>query len=239
MHIDRICVVTITRARGESEAALIGSTLTSLARLGRPVVAADGGSPVAFLTSLARLPHIAWVTADQTGLIGQIKAGVREALETGAEYLLYLESDKAQFVNGPLAHFITSAHADEGAGVMLAARSAASFATFPAFQRRTETAFNDVASEIVGVRTDYLYGPFLMHRSLAAHVERASPDLGWGWRPFIFATARRLGLRVEALEGDYRCPPDQTHETDEDRRHRLRQLGENAQGLAQALASDR
>lgn len=238
MRIDQICVVTITRVRDAPEAALVASTLRSLARLGRPIVAADGGSPAAFLTSLAGLPRIAWVTTDQAGLIGQIKAGVRQALTSEAEYLLYLESDKAQFVSGPLPDFIASAQADEEAGIMLAARSPASFATFPAFQRRTETAFNGVASEVVGLRADYLYGPFLMHRSLAVHVEQATPELGWGWRPFIFATARRLGRRVDALEGDYPCPPGQTDETDEDRLHRLRQLGQNAQGLAHALAVD-
>ena len=134
-------------------------------------------------------------------------------------------------MSGAMDTFISKALAHESAGVVLASRSPSSFATFPAFQRRAESAFNAVASVILGVDADFLYGPFLMNGYVAALVDGAAPDLGWGWRPFDIQhrpTAwsanghRRRGLPR---------PADQVHEHDAERQHRLRQLGENLNGL--------
>jgi hypothetical protein len=38
-------------------------------------------------------------------------------------------------------------------------------------------------------------------------------------------------LRVVQLTDDYPCPPDQRHEDDRERTHRLRQLSQNILGL--------
>jgi hypothetical protein len=56
-------------------------------------------------------------------------------------------------------------------------------------------------------------------------------DAGWGWRPFVFALAARMGLGVTLLEGDYLCPPDQRGEDAGERLHRIRQLQQNVRGL--------
>jgi hypothetical protein len=237
MLLDQICVATITRARDPREESLITRTLNALSNLGIPVVLADAGSPAAFVDGLSRIPKLTLTPPDHPGLVGQVKASVRKARESGSAYILYLESDKELFVRGPMAPFLEPAIAQPDTGVILASRSRHSFDTFPAFQRRTESAFNTVASDVLGLEADYLYGPFLMEHSVAAHVEAVPADLGWGWRPFIFATTRRLGRRVCAIEGDYVCPSDQANEGDEDRLHRLRQLGQNIEGLARAVAT--
>lgn len=237
MLLNSISVATITRARDPREERLITRTLHALSNLGLPVVVADGGSPAAFLDGLSRIPELMLTPPDHPGLVGQIKASVRMARESGSAYVLYLESDKELFVSGPITNFIESAIAEPDTGVILASRSRRSFETFPPFQRRTESAFNNVASDVIGLAADYLYGPFLMEHSVAAHVEGIGEDLGWGWRPFIFATTRRLGRCVRAIEGDYVCPSDQANEDDEDRLHRLRQLRQNIDGLTRAVAA--
>jgi hypothetical protein len=237
MLLNSISVATITRARDAREEGLITRTLTALSHLGIPVVVADGGSPAAFLDSLSRIPKLTLTPPDHPGLIGQVKASVRMARASGSACILYLESDKELFVSGPMTDFIESAIAEPDTGVILASRSRHSLETFPPFQRRTESAFNTVASDVIGLQADYLYGPFLMDHSVAAHVAGVAADLDWGWRPFIFATTRRLGRRVRAIEGDYVCPSDQAIEDDGDRLHRLRQLRQNIDGLTRAVAT--
>jgi hypothetical protein len=235
MRLNSLSVATVTRARGAREEDLIARTLNGLSNLGLPVVVSDGGSSAAFLDSLSGIPQLALTLPEHPGLVGQVKASVRMARESGSAYILYLESDKELFVTGPMTNFIESAIAEPDTGVILASRSRRSFDTFPPFQRRTESAFNTVASEVIGLEADYLYGPFLMEHSVAAHVEAAAADLGWGWRPFIFASAPRLGRRVHAIEGDYVCPSEQANEDDEDRLHRLWQLRQNIEGLTNAV----
>ena len=237
MLLNSISVATITRARDPREENLITRTLNALSNLGIPVVVADGGSRAAFLDSLSRIPNLTLTPPDHPGLIGQVKASIRMAREAGSDYILYLESDKELFVSGPMTNFVESATVEPDTGAILASRSRHSFETFPPFQRRLESAFNSVASGVLGLGADYLYGPFLMERSIAAHVEGVADDLGWGWRPFIFATTHRLGRRVCAIEGDYMCPSEQTFEDGADRLHRLRQLGQNIDGLTRAAAT--
>ena len=75
-----------------------------------------------------------------------------------------------------------------------------------------------------------------MPRKLATKLTQIPADLGWGWRHFTFAIARRLGYAVTLVEGDYSCPVDQRDEDDAGRAHRDRQLRDNLRGLALGLA---
>jgi hypothetical protein len=234
MRTDQISVATITRARDPREEGLVHRTLAALSARGFHTAVADGGSRPSFVDDLSRIPNLTLAPRDHSGLIGQIKASVRVARTRSARHILYVESDKEQFVTRSLDGFISQALEHEDAGVVLASRSSDSFGTFPSFQRRTESAFNAVASALVGVDADFLYGPFLMNDAVAALVEGAAPDLGWGWRPFVFSTAQRLGHRILHVEGDYRCPPEQVDEDEAERQHRLRQLRQNLKGLVQA-----
>jgi hypothetical protein len=84
---------------------------------------------------------------------------------------------------------------------------------------------------MIGIRGDYSYGPFVMHRALVQHVSGLEGHLGWGWRHSTFLAASRSGQRVVPVYGDYPCPPDQCDEDDGERRHRLRQLSQNILGL--------
>jgi hypothetical protein len=116
--------------------------------------------------------------------------------------------------------------------VVLASRSAESYATFPEFQRHTEDAINTCCAELVGAPFDFTYGPFLLNGALLPCLERLPDDIGWGWRPYAFTTAHRLGLSVQSLARASACPPNQRSEAETI--YRMQQLAESVRGLVLA-----
>ena len=221
----------MTLARDEQQAQTLLGALRSLARRNTPIFAADGGSPQPFLDAVARIP-ITLVPPRARNLVGQVVASLDAAAATGAPFILYTEPDKQTFFDTHLAGFLDAARREHEAGLVLAARSDAAFAPFPAFQQRTERSFNELCGEIVGEQIDFLYGPFLLKPALVAELADVDASVGWGWRPFLFNRARRRGYRIASIAGEYACPIDQRG--DEERAHRLRQLSENADGLARS-----
>ena len=221
----------MTLARDEQQAESLLGALRSLARRSTAIFAADGGSPPPFLDGVARIP-VTLVPPRARNLVGQIVASLHAAAATGAPFILYTEPDKQTFFDTHLEGFVDAARANRDAGIVLAARSNDEFATFPAFQQRTERSFNELCGGIVGEQTDYLYGPFLLNSTLVAELADVDASVGWGWRPFLFNLARRRGYRIASIAGEYACPIDRRG--DEERAHRLRQLSENAAGLARS-----
>jgi len=221
----------MTLARDEQQAETLLGALRSLARRTTAIFAADGGSPQPFLDALARIP-VTLVPARARNLVGQVVASLHAAAATNAPFILYTEPDKQTFFDTHLDGFLAAAARYRDPGIVLAARSDAAFATFPAFQQRTERSFNELCGEIVGEQTDYLYGPFLLNPALVAELADVDASVGWGWRPFLFNRARRRGYRIVSIAGEYACPIDQRG--DQERVHRLRQLSENAEGLARS-----
>jgi hypothetical protein len=221
----------MTLARDEQQGQVLLEALRSLARRNTAIFAADGASPQPFLDAVARIP-VTLVPPRARNLVGQIVASLNAAAATGAPFILYTEPDKQTFFDTHLDAFLAAAPRDREVGIVLAARSSRAFATFPAFQQRTERSFNELCAEVVGEQTDYLYGPFLLNSTLVAELAGVDASVGWGWRPFLFNLARRRGYRVASIAGDYACPIDQRG--DEERAHRLRQLSQNADGLARS-----
>jgi hypothetical protein len=227
-----IPVATMTLARTPAEQALLERALRRLADGRRLVAVADGGSGPTFVDAIGALPATRVVSADgRPGLLAQMKASLRAAFDTGSRAILYTEPDKEEFFRDGLDSFLRAAAAIADAGVVLAARSAPSYATFPDTQRYTESVVNTLCGEYTGVPGDYSYGPFVVDRQLIPHVLAMTEDIGWGWRPFVFALTRRVGLRVDLIEGDYVCPPAQRVEGAAERLHRIKQLEQNLRGL--------
>jgi len=237
MDVRDVSIATVTLVRRGDEERLLRASLERLSREGMRVAVGDGGSRAEFLEFLHTLEAFTVVPPADSGLAGQVTASVRAAAAWQTPFILYTEPDKRVFFDGRLADFVASAPSDESVGVVLPGRDERSFSTFPPFQQRTEGGFNAICSELVGERGDYCYGPFLMNRALVAELGGISSDLGWGWRPFMFATARRRGYRVLHLVGDFPCPADQRHEGESDRIHRLRQLRQNVEGLIVSCTS--
>lgn len=231
MDKNNICIATITWARNNAEENLLRTSLQTLAALNIPTFIADGGSPPGFISFVKEIPHFTVVPSKGKGLQAQVISSVAAAATTGTPYILYTEPDKQQFFAGGLQDFLHTLPAGNNAGVFLAARSADGFASYPAFQQLTETTINRCCGEVTGKPFDYTYGPFLMRASLVKQLACLTEDIGWGWRPYLFVLAARLGLSVEAFVGEYFCPPDQQADDEGERLYRMRQLEQNIRGV--------
>jgi hypothetical protein len=238
VRLSDVAVATVTLARDEREERVLRRSLERLVEVGAAVFVADGGSGAPFRAFLDGLAGVSVAEPEGRGLVAQARASLGAAAASGARVVLYTEPDKEQFFASGLAQFVEHAHDDPSVGVVVASRSAASYATYPPMQRRVEAMVNELTGEVVGAEADYSYGPFLLHPALVADLRQVEPHVGWGWRPFIFATAQRRGFRVQHVEGGYPCPPDQREEDEGERIHRLRQLGQNVAGLVLALTRE-
>src|SRR5581483_3477203 len=221
--------------RDPSEAPLVRRALERLTATGAKVAVSDGGSLPEFAEFLRKLPALSLVPPDAPGLVGQVRASLREAARAQKPFVMYTEPDKDEFFEMRLAEFVADAPEDDDVGVVLASRDRESFATFPPFQRHTESVFNATTASLLGAEGDYCYGPCLIRSSLTQYLERVPDTVGWGWRPFLFATAHRLGYRLVHTTRWHPCPVEQRVEHDADRLHRLRQLRQNVDGLLLAL----
>jgi hypothetical protein len=236
MDLGEVAVATMTWARDAAEERLLRESLPLLAGLGVPVFIADGGSGEQLLNFIRGLPNFKVVETGRPGVWHQARTSIEAASEaSGAGFILYTESDKRDFFREGLREFVAEAPAGEDVGVVLASRSPESFQTFPEFQRHTETAINRCCAEVLGLEADFTYGPFLLKRALVPHIAKARSDFGWGWRPYAFATARRLGYGVRHVERRLPCPQEQREDGAAERLYRMKQLTQNVQGLLGAL----
>lgn len=231
MEKDKLSIATITWARDEREEQVLRESLASLAALGIPVFISDGGSGQGFLDFANSFPHFTLLAPQGKGLWAQAKTSLKAALASQPDLICYTEPDKGDFFRQALPQFLAAAPARDQVGVVLASRSAAGFATFPAFQQATETTINQCCAEITGQPADYTYGPFLLRPELLTYVDVLPEDIGWGWRPFIFGLAHRLGYQVACWQADLACPPDQRQDSPAERHYRIRQLSQNIEGL--------
>jgi hypothetical protein len=236
MDIGDVAVATVTWARDAAEERVLTAALEALATLEAPVAVSDRSPSGTLGQTIERLGFAA-APAREPGLVEQVACAVRAAARTDRPFILYTEPDKQDFFIHRLARFVRDAPGDADVGVVLASRSDASFATFPPLQRFTETTINTLTGDVLGQPGDYSYGPFLVRRELAAHLDRPPEGIGWGWRHFLFVVAYRLGFRVIHVVDDHRCPPGQHDENATERVHRLRQLSQNVDGLAAGLTA--
>lgn len=225
---EKIAIVTVTWARNEREEAALRLSLQRLSNLGLPLFITDGGSPEAFLRFLYSLPNAQVFKA--SGLWPQARKSLAEAAKTGASQLFYTEPDKAGFFQH-LPGLLKKIDATKKDVVWLASRSAKGFASFPSFQQLTENAINACCRELTGCEVDYCYGPLGFPSRLLPFLDRLPADCGWGWRPFLFVLAHRLGCRLQAVEGDFFCPPEQQADDEQERIYRIRQLAQNFNGI--------
>lgn len=225
-----VAIVTMTLARTHDEEEQLLHSLRIATTLGLPMAIADRGGRREYVERLARLPRVAVAAVAEDGLVPQIQAAFSRAEAFGAELLLYTEPDKALFFTEAVTRLVQEGIAEPGS-LRLAARSEASFATFPPMQCYTESVVNHLASELVGEKGDYSYGPFLMPRALLSRVGALPSRLGWGWRFAIFRAAHQAGIPVRHVVDDLPCPLEQREEDARERAHRIRQLSENLLGL--------
>ena len=234
MNQQHLAIATMAWARDEVEEKLLREALPELSGLGIPVYLTDGGSGEAFLNFLKSLPNFILPDTSIKGLWPQVQHSLNNAYDSGAPFILYTEPDKRDFFKKGLPEMLASISLNERTGTILAARSAAGFASYPAFQQMTETTINNCCSEATGNDTDYTYGPFIMNSLLVPYLHGLKNEIGWGWRPFTFVISERLDLKTETLRGEYFCPPEQQVDSPSERVYRMRQLSENIEAIVLA-----
>ena len=237
MKREDVSVATMTWARDAAEEAVLRESLPRLASLGVPVYVTDGGSGAAFINFLRALPNFLLCDPPRRGPWEQARQSLLAARASGRRVVLYTEPDKTDFFRRALPEFVSAAPAEKDVGVVLASRSESSFKTFPEFQRRTEEAINLCCAEVVGAHFDFSYGPFLLNGALVHVLDSAPRELAWGWRPYAFGTARRLGYRVESIVKDSPCPPAQREDNPRERLLRIRQLAQSVEGLLRSTTA--
>jgi hypothetical protein len=235
MKTNELGIATIAWARNDEEEKILYASLKQLAALNMPVYITDGGSSDRFVEFLRSFPH--FVVRQAKGLWPQASLSITTAIEYGAQFIFYTEPDKFEFFSTHLKQMLDGIE-KENAGVVLASRSEKGFLSFPSFQQMTETAINNCCKEVIGKEMDYCYGPFLFHSKLAPYLKSLDTNIGWGWRPFLFAIAHRLGFAVKNYEGDFVCPADQQQDNETERIYRMKQLTQNINGLIQAATME-
>lgn len=236
MNKHDVSIATITWARDEEEEKLLRQSLQQLAKLHMPVFITDGGSNAGFVNFLRSFSNFILLETEARGLWAQVKNSVSAAYQSGSLFIFYTEPDKHDFFVNGLPRMLDEVIVNEQSGIITASRTAAGFATFPVFQKMTETTINNCCTEIIGAPLDYTYGPFIMKRQIVPYLELMQEDIGWGWRPYTFAIANRLGYTIEAFEDDFSCPADQQKDNHAERIYRMRQLNQNIQGLVLAAS---
>lgn len=228
-------IATMTAAWSEQDAAGLVSALEPLSHIGLPIFSADAGSIAAF-TDCTRQLHQLELWQEGTTLVQQIKACFRRVLKTDHRVILYTEPDKEGFFKSGVMSFLQANSCGEAAAVCVASRDQLSFATFPTVQQAAERAFNNLASAVLGLTADLLYGPLILDLELAAsYLDQVPDDLGWGWRTYVIARCLLEGKKVTSVEGSFCCPNEQRAEKSRDRTYRLAQLKQNVEGLRLAL----
>lgn len=226
-----VCIATISWARNNEEETLLRNSLLALSKLQLPVFITDAGSGAEFIDYIKNLQGFTVLQAPAKGVWAQAKNSLLAAEGHGSKFVLYTEPDKLNFFEQHLEKMLSSAELNDNSGIVVASRSQKAYSTFPAFQQMTENTINNCCAEVIGHRFDFTYGPFLLNRDLVSYIHRVQEDIGWGWRPYMFGLAHRLGLTINSFEGDFYCPEDQQQDDAKERLYRMRQLEQNIRGL--------
>lgn len=232
-----IAIATMSLVRDREEEDLLRNSIKHLSKLGVPIYITDGGSNESFLAYVNNLPNVT-LLEPKKGLWPQTISSLTKAEESGAKYIFYTEPDKSNFFEESLEKIISEIKVQDKTGIVMAARSEEGFQSFPAFQQMTETTINNCCKELIGVEADYVYGPFLMNAAVVPYLRLLDANIGWGWRPYAFHTAKRLGYEVNAYTGNFSCPEGQRDDDIKERIYRMKQMNQNIEGLILAGTMD-
>jgi hypothetical protein len=226
----------MTLARTVEEERALRVSLRSLAQLGAPVFVGDGGSSEHFRASMRELPNVTLLQAPRPGVVPQTRVSLEAAMARRTPFVLYTEPDKRLFFERDLERFIADAPDDPALGASIAARTPASFATFPQTQRQTEGTINALFGAEIGLEGDFCYGPVILNRELVGRIRDVEDNLGWGWRFYVIGAAQRLGYPLHAFATDMPCPSDQREDPLGERKRRMRQLVQNLEGALRVIS---
>jgi len=219
-------IFTITWARSQIEAQRIIESLTILSQVNLPIIAIDNNSDKDFIQEVSNIGNINIFIASKKGLWEQIKIGLTIIQEKNLPFFLYTESDKKLFFQ-QISDFLNQAqqiiNQNPSFGVILPARNTESFNTFPPIQKKTEDEINKIIGQIIGLETDYTYGPRIISSSLIPSLLSLPDDINWGWLTASVLLAKKLGRNIYAVPMSLPCPEKDRLEDEKELRLKQKQ----------------
>ena len=191
----QLAIATITlEHHGDND--LMMSSLEEMADRGHTVFVGDGGSSAAFTSRITAMGHV--VLQPGRRMRGQVEAALEAASESGS-HVLYVESDKQEFVHDRLDRTLAS-YRRRGVEFASCGRNRTAFETFPFEQREIERAESALIGSVLGIRGDWVAGPVIMPaehvRCLRDSKFYGSDRHGWGVNWFLLGRAWKKGLQV-------------------------------------------
>ncbi|MFZ3077905.1 MAG: glycosyltransferase [Candidatus Aenigmatarchaeota archaeon] len=205
MKNGKIIVATITWDGGISaEGGKIIKTMRELKKYGYDVITVDGGSSKETIEGM-RESGAKIYRQKGKGIGSAMKESIRHAYDSGADAIVYMESDKYSYPKeiektiGP----VLGGKAD----LVVPSRSAKSFLTYPPFQILTESLINASISVILKNFADYTYGSRTFGRKVAPYFfESRYSDWGVMYNPL--KRLKQDGFKTKAVYVDVSFPKE-------------------------------
>jgi hypothetical protein len=194
----RVAIATIALERRGSGRLML-TALAELANQGYRVFVGDGGSSDEFVAGVREMGHE--VRQPGRGIRGQIETALEAARDAGT-HVLYVESDKLEFVRDRLAKTIDE-YVERELDYAVVGRAPADLASFPVPQIEIERAENALMGAVLGIDGDFVAGPALMPSGHVARLRESrfygTDQNGWGTNWFLLGRAWSTGLRVGVI----------------------------------------
>jgi len=177
MQKNKIAVATITWDGGSSaEGGKIIKAVRELRKYNYNVISVDGGSSKETLEGMKE-SGVKIYRQKGKGIGTAMKESIRHAYVSGADIIVYMESDKYSYPKN-IEKTILPILGNK-ADLVVPSRSTKSFLTYPPFQILTESFIDLSLSTVLKGIADYTYGPRTFNRKVAPYFFESKYD-NWG-----------------------------------------------------------
>lgn len=225
-----ISIATFSWARTADEKVIVLRALKKLASFGLPVTVVDQArSRFPLEREAGKIKNIRLFKLNKHGLDSQARKSFQEAAKLG-DYIFYTESDKLDFIENHAERFLKEFYKNPR-GMLLPARSKASFLRYPIFQQEMERFLWKAISALLNIKmNDFSYGPRIFPAFLLPYLSNVNEEINFGFQTFLLAINHRLQLPLRIIKFDAMGPKD-VQKGSELIAYRIRQLEDELRGL--------
>lgn len=192
-------VSTITWDGGNTkEGEKIVKTIQELKKYGYDVITVDGGSSKETLGGM-RKNEARIYKQKEKGIGNAMKESIRHAYDSGADVIVYMESDKYSYpkeIEKTISQILNGE-----ADLIIPSRNIKSFLTYPPFQILTESFINASLSVILKGLADYSYGPRTFSRKVAPYFFESQYN-DWGVMYNPLKRLKQDGFKIKPVYVD-------------------------------------
>lgn len=202
----KIAITTTSWIRSNEENEIVLQTIKHLSLLNLPMVIVDRDSPVDSKDKIKKMPNVSFFETNQ-GLQTQLIQSFKETAKL-ADNLLYLHTDKLDFVKNYASDMIEKYLNLPTKGILIASRDEKSWDSYPPYQKKQEEYLNFFLGDYVGFRNDYIVGIFILPGFLVKYLDNIKGNIGWGIESYLYVIAKRLGLHFDFYPCTLSFPKD-------------------------------